>query len=85
MLVARGVPTGKCLRSKRKFRARNTGDNETMHDPHDDLKLALRTVKRLLETAETEEAAPDEAKRLLFENVERLVFEVEKLIGSPAL
>src|SRR3954453_12154696 len=33
-----------------------------MQDPHDDLKRALRTVKRLLERAESEDAAPDEAR-----------------------
>ena len=56
-----------------------------MQDPHDDLKRALRTVKRLLETAESEDAAPDEAKELLFDTVGQFVFQVEKLLAASAL
>ncbi len=53
-----------------------------MEDSHDDLKRTLRTVKRLLETAEAEDATPDLAKAALFDVVRQLVVEVEKLIGG---
>jgi hypothetical protein len=56
-----------------------------MQNSHDDLKRALRTVKRLLETAESEDAAPDEAMTLLFDTVGHLVFEVEKLLAASDL
>jgi hypothetical protein len=56
-----------------------------MQNPHHDLKRALRTVKRLLETVESEDATPDEAKALLLDTVHQLVFEVEKLVGASAL
>ena len=56
-----------------------------MQNPHNDLKRALRTVKRLLETVESEDATPDGAKALLLDTVHQLVFEVEKLVGASAL
>ncbi len=55
-----------------------------MEDSHDDLKRTLRTVKRLLETAEAEDAAPNLEKAALFDTVSQLVVEVEKLIGGSA-
>ena len=53
-----------------------------MDQTEDDLKRALRTVKRSLETVETVDISPEEATKVLFSAVYQLLFLVEKLVDE---
>jgi hypothetical protein len=53
-----------------------------MDQTEGDLKRALRTVKRSLETVETVDISPEEATKVLFSAVYQLLFLVEKLVDE---
>jgi hypothetical protein len=55
-----------------------------MDQRDDELKRALRTVKRSLDAAEISRVPPEEATTLLFGAVHQLVFLVEQLIDERA-
>jgi len=55
-----------------------------MDQTEDELKRALRTVKRSLETVETVPISPEEATKVLFSAVYQLLFLVEKLVDEQS-
>jgi hypothetical protein len=55
-----------------------------MDQTEDELKRALRTVKRSLETVETVTISPEEATKVLFSAVYQLLFLVEKLVDEQS-